>query len=162
MRNFILLLIISTSLFGCLNNDVLDKDLDNTNFKESSFYISGDFDQKFGFTVQNVELKTITGPLGDVLCKPRYTLRLNDDFVARLNQEWSDEVVLSLYKDELVENPDVVLYFDSDYGQSFEFAGKAIDCNATTSDLQARFVLVAPNTGRATASIERKTVTINF
>lgn len=165
MRNFILFSIGLLSLAGCLKHDVLDKDLDKTNFQESDFYTSGDFSREFGFTVENVDLKTIVNPIdpNDILCKPTYTLRLNDDFVSDLSKEWSHEIVLKLYEDQSTFEEDSVTYsFHVNYGQSFEFVGKAIECNATSSDLDARIILIAPNNGRATATLERRTIPITF
>jgi len=165
MRNFILLLIASFAISGCLNNDVLDKDLEDTNFKESDFYTSGNFDSQFSFTIEDVQLKTIVNPTdpSDTLCVPTYTLRLNDNFVQNLEQEWSDQVILELYKDGVPKDDDGVEFsFTSNYGQSFQFTGKAIECNATSSEVQARLFLIAPNTGRATASILRKIIPITF
>src|SRR5690606_41192346 len=64
-----------TTLFRSLNNDVLDKDLEDTNFKESDFYTSGNFDSQFSFTIEDVQLKTIVNPTdpSDTLCVPTYT-----------------------------------------------------------------------------------------
>lgn len=162
MRNFILLTITSITLLGCLKKDMLDKDLDNSNFKESNFYTSDDFDNQLGFVVDNTTLRIITSPLGDTLCSPTYTLRLNENFVANLNKEWSDKVILKLYQDKSTQEVDSVTYvFPSNYGQTFLFTGKGIECNATTSNLDARLILEAPK-GRATASVGRKTININF
>lgn len=163
MRNFIFLIISIFSLSACLNNDILDKDLDNPNFQESDFYTSGDFHREFGFTVDSKTVTIITSQWGDTLCKPIYTLRLNDDFVQDLEKEWSGEIVLKLYADKSTFETDSVTYdFHHDYGQPFQFAGKSIDCDASSSDLDARITLIAPNTGRVTASIERKTLNITF
>lgn len=165
MRSFIFLLITSLSITACLNNGVLDKDKENSNFKESDFYTSGDFDRQFNFTVENVDLKTIVNPNdpSDILCEPTYTLRLNDNFAARLNAEWSDQIIITLFADELTaDDKGIEFVFNKNYGQSIQFSGQAIECNATTSELGARLVLMAPNTGRATASITRKTLKITF
>lgn len=165
MRNSILLLAVTFSLFGCLKNDVLDKDLESSNFKESDFYTSGDFQNQFGFTIESVKLKTIVNPNdpSDILCEPTYTMRLIDSFLAGLNEGWSDKIILKLYQSNTTLEVDSVTYvLYPNYNQEFLFKGQAIECNATTSKLDARLVLEAPTTGRATASIDRKTVNISF
>lgn len=163
MRNLLFLSTVLLSLSGCLSNDVLDKDLDDTNFKESSFYTSGDFNRLFGLTVVSTDFVVVTSPLGDTACRPTYTLRLNQNFVEGLSQEWSDQIAITLYKDENVNPEDGHEYvFNSNYDQTFEFAGKAVDCDATSSEIDARLVLIAPTGGRATASIQRTTLAIEI
>jgi len=164
MQKILYILITGLCLSACLKKDILDEDLNDPNFQESDFFTSGEFNSQFDFIIESVDLKTIVNPTdpNDIRCEPTYTLRLNDNFVTGLTKEWSNKVVLKLYQDSLTPPRDAVTFeFNDNYGQSIKFEGTDIECNATSSDLEAAIFLFAPS-GRATASIERRKIYITF
>lgn len=157
MKKQILIFLSILASTACLKNDILDKDLEGTNFKQSDFYVSGDFVAKFDMEVLAIEVDTTENSQVGEICRYTYQLKLNSDYVTQLDNNWDDNAQI-VYR--TIGSPYTYLTFPlgTDYGQSFTLSTPAGGCNSPTSEVDLHIELIDPETGRVSATFDYKTL----
>lgn len=142
---------------ACLTNDILDKDLDDTNFQESDFFLSGNFASGFKITYTTIRVDTIEGN-SDPRCKPIYTLHLDPSYSQQLAENWSDQIKIMVYRGE--QNPASEYTMKSSYNSTFETNFGSMDCNTSEITQKFRLELIDPITQRVSAAVDYKEMTL--
>lgn len=159
MKKGILIFISAILSVACLKNDILDKDLDGTNFQQSEFYQSGDFVAQFDVDVLDLEIDTTQNSQVGSVCRYTYQLKLKSNYVAQLNNNWEDNARIVF---RTIGTPYTYIEYplNTDYGKSFTLSTPAGGCNSATSDVDLHLELIDPHTGRVSATFDYKTISL--
>lgn len=155
MRKLILLVSISALMSSCLKNDVLkDEYTQDVNFKESSFYTSGQFDSEFDISVDELIVEKVVRQSGDTACRATVTFHIADDYLEKIASIWDGPVKVIAN-----ENPD----FPGDKKETpqsnnlnvqLTYIPKPVICDTYVSFL-VRLELIDPHTTRVSAHTQR-------
>ncbi len=126
-----------------MKSDVLKQDATG-NFRESAFYESGDFEQSFNLTIRDTVITAVQTPDGKWYCRPVFTIALEQNFRAKLQEEWNGVYQLKVIRPT---NPNNSLDFESsNFSDKFEVTSMPSVLCGNSLAFTVKLLLVTPST----------------